>query len=364
MGILRFLLAISVVIAHSTAIFGVQLVGGEVAVQTFYIISGFYMGLILTEKYVGKNSSYTLFITNRLLRLYPIYWTVFLLSVLLSLVAYVKGGPEGSGKITAFANLLHDGGVKGIFIFLWAGFSNIFLFFQDWFVFLGLDTAHNIYFVKDFHHAPLPLFSFVFLPQAWTVGVEITFYLIAPFLAKRNTRSLFILLACSIFIRVGLYFTGCYKDPWSYRFFPSECAFFIIGILAYRFFKWQKANAELRFGFVRKYALYIMLIATVSYQWLSVFAITRFLYPLLIAVLIPFLFEKFSRSKWDNWIGDLSYPIYISHITLYIILQKGLKTHSIYNGILLVIISVVAAILLNRFVSKPIEKYRQRRVTN
>src|SRR5450759_4624800 len=74
MGIIRVLLALSVVAAHFGGIWNLRFVGGQVAVQSFYIISGFYMSLILNEKYVGKNKSYKLFITNRFLRLYPIYW--------------------------------------------------------------------------------------------------------------------------------------------------------------------------------------------------------------------------------------------------------------------------------------------------
>ena len=52
MGLIRTLLAISVVLAHSSPIFGIKLVGGQVAVQAFYMISGFYMTLVLNEKYV------------------------------------------------------------------------------------------------------------------------------------------------------------------------------------------------------------------------------------------------------------------------------------------------------------------------
>ena len=74
MGILRFLLAISVVAHHCGPILGFDFVGGQVAVQSFFIISGFYMSLILNEKYVGINSSYKLFITNRLIKLYPIFY--------------------------------------------------------------------------------------------------------------------------------------------------------------------------------------------------------------------------------------------------------------------------------------------------
>lgn len=72
MGIIRLLLAISVLISHTSTIFGFGFVGGQAAVQAFFIISGFYMAFILNEKYIGENNSYKLFITNRLLRLYPI----------------------------------------------------------------------------------------------------------------------------------------------------------------------------------------------------------------------------------------------------------------------------------------------------
>lgn len=83
MGIIRFLLALSVVITHCGSLFGTSLVVGQIAVQSFYIISGFYMSLILNEKYIGVNGSYKLFITNRF---YPIYIShMFVLMVFSSL---------------------------------------------------------------------------------------------------------------------------------------------------------------------------------------------------------------------------------------------------------------------------------------
>jgi peptidoglycan/LPS O-acetylase OafA/YrhL len=47
MGILRLILAIAVVIAHSSYFFSFKFTGGIVAVETFFIISGFYMTMIL-----------------------------------------------------------------------------------------------------------------------------------------------------------------------------------------------------------------------------------------------------------------------------------------------------------------------------
>ena len=79
MGLLRLILALNVVIAHAGGnIFKVTSVGGLISVETFFMISGFYMSLILTSKYKGLDK-YGLFMSNRLLRLFPIYFTVLFL---------------------------------------------------------------------------------------------------------------------------------------------------------------------------------------------------------------------------------------------------------------------------------------------
>src|SRR6266481_2956213 len=81
MGILRLLLALSVIADHTKGMFGNRLVGGPTAVQSFYMISGFYMALVLNGKY-NFPGSYRPFIIQRLLRLYPVYALVLLATVL------------------------------------------------------------------------------------------------------------------------------------------------------------------------------------------------------------------------------------------------------------------------------------------
>ncbi len=77
MGTLRFLLALVVAYGH----FAVPLSfpTSDIAVQSFFVISGFYMALVLNEKY--GPGSYWLFISNRLLRLWPAYFVVLILSL-------------------------------------------------------------------------------------------------------------------------------------------------------------------------------------------------------------------------------------------------------------------------------------------
>src|SRR5262249_38577674 len=85
MGTLRFILALSVAYGHAGDFLGFPFIPGDTAVQSFYAISGFYMALVLNEKYRTGSSTYSLFISNRFLRLFPIYAAVLCLTLLLAL---------------------------------------------------------------------------------------------------------------------------------------------------------------------------------------------------------------------------------------------------------------------------------------
>ena len=56
MGTLRLLLALSVVLFHSGPFVftGSDWVGGIVAVEGFFVVSGFYMTLVLHQRYGGR----------------------------------------------------------------------------------------------------------------------------------------------------------------------------------------------------------------------------------------------------------------------------------------------------------------------
>src|SRR5689334_17258530 len=68
MGIIRFILALSVALWHVPQA-PLKLVYAAPAVLGFFIISGFYMAMVLTEKYKDARSFYV----ARFWRLYPAY---------------------------------------------------------------------------------------------------------------------------------------------------------------------------------------------------------------------------------------------------------------------------------------------------
>ena len=73
---------------------------------------------------------------------------------------------------------------------------------------------------------------------------------------------------------------------------------------------------------------------------------------------IPILFAGFSKSTWDNAIGELSYPVYLLHILVGGVL--GIALH-IHHPLIVAAVTVIFALGLVRFVEEPVNRYRQLR---
>lgn len=358
MGILRIILAISVVLAHTSGIFGINLVGGQTAVQIFYIISGFYMALVLNEKYVAENNSYFLFISNRLLRLYPTYWVILILTVLFSFFIYYDSGGYTFGVFDIYIENYYQMNF-GSFSFLI--FTNIFLFLQDIVMFLKLNlVTGNLAPTTDYSKTSPMLYEFLLVPQAWTIGVEIAFYIIAPFIARKKIQIVIAFIIVSLALRLFLYYyLGFNKDPWTYRFFPTELVFFMLGIIAYHFYK---KIQNLRINPVIMNSIWISIIAiTFLYSFVQI-DYKEIYYCTLFFTALPFIFILTKRNKLDTYIGELSYPIYISHWLVVVILNYFKLPYLPSTGTVVVIITILFSILLNELIAKNIEKIRQKRV--
>ena len=359
MGVLRFLLAISVVLAHSTDIFGFSLVNSVVAVQAFYIISGFYMTLILNEKYIGKSNSYRLFITNRFLRLYPIYWVVLLLTTLGSLTVYIITKGEDAVVLESYVNYFSN---LDLLTFSFLVFTNIAVLFQDLVMFFNLNLETFSVALSSNNTNNIPLYKFLIIPQAWTVGVELLFYLVAPFIVRRKLKVVFALIVLSLLIRFVLVSKGFDYDPWSYRFFPNELVFFLLGVLGYHIHK-KKFFIENK-KWLKKLELFIfigLVFLTLAYNKIDLQYLNLF-YLVVFFVAVPFIFNLTKKSKLDRLIGDLSYPIYISHLFILMIIN-ALNINIFWGkGLTLVILTSIFSFILNKVISDRIEVFRQKRV--
>lgn len=351
MGSIRTLLAISVVFAHT---YGFIFVGGQLAVQLFYIISGFLIYYILVEK--KSYISIKAFFKNRFLRLFPIYWVVVFLTIFIYLIqGYLVE------RDLQFIQVFSELDIVGkIFIFV----SNIFIVGQDWIMF----TAFNdgvFHFTTDFRETDVNVYDGLIVPQAWTLGVEISFYLVAP-LILHSKRLLFFLLFASIIIRAYLFSIGLgLQDPWSYRFFPTELALFLLGAISHKYFKPYYVKLGLMSDMksvIVSFAVFVYccLLFVLPYKlYFGIFLIALFILSL------PFLFHFQSIYKWDRRIGDLSYPIYISHMLVVVNSEMllgifDIKYTSILGSSIIVIATIVISFLLNLTVGKYIESKRDK----
>lgn len=351
MGTLRTLFAVSVVFAHS---YGFVLVGGQNAVQLFYIISGFLISYVLTEakSYSCKRDFYI----NRYLRLYPVYVIV----ALATLGSYMISGTFGE-DVPFFETYSQVPLIGQILLTI----SNATLFFQDWVMFTSVENG-TLLFSIDFRLSEVLLYKGLLVPQAWTLGVELSFYLLAPFIVTSRTR-IILVLALSLLLRVCLLLMGLGgNDPWTYRFFPTELALFLAGAFSHQVLlplyrermsaaRMEKLTFSITLGMISLTLVYWILPGAELLKTLGLLAI--------FIVLIPFTFLFQKHYKWDRRIGELSYPIYICHmLVIYIIEKSFLVTgihSSLYLGILSTAFSIALSVVLNKYVSLPFEKYRK-----
>ena len=94
MGLVRVALALAVLLSH-LPLASYKFLSGGLAVQSFFIVSGFYMALVLGGKYKDVG----LFYSNRLLRLFPTYFVTCALAALtvLSIVLLRPSRDDGDG---------------------------------------------------------------------------------------------------------------------------------------------------------------------------------------------------------------------------------------------------------------------------
>jgi len=363
MGILRVLLAISVIAAHCGILWKFSLVDGAVAVEAFFIISGFYMSLILNEKYVKENSSYLLFITNRFLRLYPVYWGVLIATGLFSIIIYLASGKQSFPIVESYLSVQQS---PASLVFLIG--TNLLIFGQDIIMFLGINpSTGHLFFTDNFWNTSPPLYTFLFIQQAWSLGLELTFYLVAPFILRKSTIWIVALIFLSLVLRMCLYdLSGLRNDPWTYRFFPTEIGFFLIGGISYRIYVRIK-DSKVPEIFYKAITVYIVLL-TMLFGYIptiksatSPFSWNEILYFLSIVSAIPFLFNYFRNKKFDNWIGELSYPVYLSHLLIARIVY-ALPYDTLKQSWSIVTLSVLFSYCLNVVIAKPMERFRQGRL--
>ncbi len=356
MGSLRLTLALLVVYFHAGSPLGEALVpDGRAAVQLFFLISGFYMALVLNEKYQTADSNW-LFYSNRFIRLWPAAFVVNLLVVLSFL-----GLDEvrlfmltmSIGDFLAFLGSLDPWALALVIV------TNLTVVGQDilWFCrFEPSGTTFLPFGAPGHNGASLSLNHPLF-----TVAIEAFYYLISPFVLRRGWRVALGFVIAGGAYHVALFAFGLSPLTWGYHFFAGAAYFYFLGACAYHLYRclgreplraWIAARQRLAWVFVLG-----GLVLLLPIDWLVPRG-TLVMAPLF-ALIVPLLFILTRHRRLDRLVGELSFGVYLAHYPIILVIQPGLAPLGLWLAT--TVLSVAAALLLFWLLEQPIDRWRQRR---
>lgn len=366
MGILRFFLALLVVIDHTCSHF--SFMPSQLAVSCFFAVSGFYMQMILPS-YVRQGKWWLDFYKSRFLRIYPTYYffcflTIFLISVGATNLECLPRDfftiPDLLKPFPYFLYLL----------------TNIFI--------VGLE-AYRFYFFDPINHtlvfAPMAPFSidtagshFMVIGQAWSISSELIFYLFSPLLLTMKNRWVILFTTLSFIIRIALSHYGFDNEQIRDSFLLNNWGLFLTGALSYRFIYLPLKNYSLDQQLITRYywiAITLVGFFFATYYHLPFFsresAIEKWFYFFAVVIVMPFLFYARKSSPTDRFIGDLSYPLYLGHM----IVMATIRTHIenifppiIWDLVLLLptlLITTLISLFTIRYIEQPLDNYRHKK---
>lgn len=336
-GTLRTILAIVVLVGHLTDQWQI----GTYAVFAFYMISGYLMTHIMHESYGYSLQGRKHFAINRFIRLYPSYWAVLVLSVGILLTVGQTFASQYN-ELIFFPSTL-----------------------AEWFSILSM------LYLAEFPNKVAPNLA----PTTWAITVELFFYAcICAGASKTKFRVvvwLILSLAYVVYCQVA-------HVSWPYKYFPIPAASLPFAIGAFIYFRKREGYLSISDSWASSPALLSLLllanaIATLIYPsyfqtgfYVSFFISIILCYEIAMGRSWPVISKKLDKS-----IGDYSYPIYLMHwqvgLLVSSILYGSAKKTADFQGYTVAIASTLVCILIAaliiRFVDKPLEKFKANKST-
>ncbi len=330
-GTYRTLLAFAVVAMH----LGGLKMAGNFAVFGFYLLSGYLMTYIMHRNYGYTASGLRYYALNRGLRIYPAYWVALTFSVLL----VVGFGQDMSLKY-------HDA------IYLPTNLK---------------ETLQNLFLVLA--HDDKPRLT----PPVWALTVELFFYiLIGLGLSRTRLLSCLWLGASILYHVVGVYQGLSFGD----RYFPVYAASlpFSAGAVIYHFRESLRSYMKTGNGKLDEWIPLLAGLAMVANYLLGWYAsalygwafYSNIFFAAIMVIILSnqSLLPSITRS-FDKWVGDLSYPIYLTHLQAGFIVFAVMDLMGVHHGRMNWIIMVCGSVLVLLFswviavmVGEPIERLR------
>lgn len=309
---------------------------GVASVVVFYAISGYVMSALVAKHFSQPGQAQHFYI-DRLARIYPQYLFYAAAAAVWFLAV---------GRTTPF--LQHAPSATD-----W--FNNLLIVPLNFFMFNAAD-------------------QFSLVPPAWSLGAEVLFYGLAPWL-WRYWRIAMLVAACSLGVQALAWHGVLPTDAWGYRLLPGVVWIFVSGMALQRY---QQKSAEnsleknppIHAAWLR-YALWgVPLFSTLTALMLGTSDALQTPYNrevlLGFAVALPgihFLTNGGVPSAWQDWdqrLGDWSYGLFLNHFLCMWVLDLA-KPQTPLQWLTLIACSVALSVLTQRFLERPCVVWRQKR---
>lgn len=207
---------------------------------------------------------------------------------------------------------------------------------------------------------PLWASHFMYVPQAWSLGIEFSFYLLAPFLFRLRTGALWTVALASFGLKVSLSLAGYQMANWTWNFFPAELGTFILGMLAYR--AYAGPNPDFWLSLSRYSAALMIPLLAFNDQLpfpegdgLRVFGTLG-----VVALSLPYIFDRTKDNAHDHFVGELSYPLYLCHLVVNFAMFASGVPFTASTVWVSICVNIFVAIALVVFVEHPTTAWRRR----
>jgi peptidoglycan/LPS O-acetylase OafA/YrhL len=324
------------------------LLEGRYAVDVFIVISAFVIFLLLDKTHMPV----TQFLTRRFFRLYPLFISLFLLAIPLSLIDH--------WNVTHAGAYLSQGQISYLARIIESGWQNL-----HWH-----SALHAVMLNGAVPQRVLPNAPGAFLDPAWSVSLEWQFYLVAPIafalaVSARPSRRVVLALGCLALIALTRW------QPLHVEYgaaLPFHVAYFAVGGASYFFYRWYKRRERDAGPFALGLCAGMILIGLGGRENPFLFIPAA-----LWAVFFGLLLESHASPAWRvvsplftnpvaQYLGRVSYSVYLSHILVMTLLRYALLRYApelsrgAHFAILLVATAagtIAVSALLYRFVEVP-----------
>lgn len=316
MGTYRFLLAIAVALSHIGVTFAGGHNPGSVAVISFFLISGFVMTGLVRMHY-SSFRKVPMYFVDRLARIFPQY----LLFLGLAIAGYFFFGVSSQWLTRTSPACVA---------------ANVFAVPLDFFMFSPEMAAC------------------MFIPQAWSLGLELTFYILFPFILIGGRRNLW--FASSLLVWFVAAWGLIDTDAWGYRLLPGTLFIFLLGSYIYDVKRPTPGHPAV--------LVFVLMIASAIVLYVSGKLRPPYTYEVMAGLLIGlpalfFLAEK-KRRWWDDWLGNLSYGIFLCHFFVISVFDSFGVPRDLKSDVFIIAASIGLAYLGYVAIEQPVVRWRKR----